>query len=121
MHVIQREALELALYSFRYLPDVDMVVTLLPPAPPSDDAATASNCQLDPTGTGCPQQRAVFYRPGDLKQQLQVPLGVTVPAKAPTPDTLDATEAKQIDSLTLSNLFLWSLQPNSGLLVLDRP
>jgi hypothetical protein len=33
--LLRREALELALYSFRYLPDVDMVMTLLPPPPPA--------------------------------------------------------------------------------------
>ena len=34
--LLRREALELSLYSFRYLPDVTMVVTLLPPAPKAE-------------------------------------------------------------------------------------
>src|SRR3954447_6503226 len=44
LQVIQREALELALYTFRYLPDVDMVVTFLPPPPAAaaTDSASAS-------------------------------------------------------------------------------
>src|SRR3954464_2424358 len=48
LEVVHREALELALYTFRYLPDVDMVVTLLPPPPPSGDtsAATANSNPL---------------------------------------------------------------------------
>src|SRR3954469_18979654 len=33
LQVVQREALELALYTFRYVPDADMVVTFLPPPP----------------------------------------------------------------------------------------
>ena len=43
LKVLQREALELALYTFRYLPDVEGVVTLLPPPPPEASAtATAT-------------------------------------------------------------------------------
>jgi hypothetical protein len=102
-----------------------MVVTLLPPPPPSaTDAAASSGTSSNVLG-GTTQdentQTALFYRPGDLKPQLRIPLGATVPAKAPTPDTLNASEAKQIDSLTQGNKFVWSIQPNSGLLVLDRP
>ena len=115
--LLRREALELALYSFRYLPGVDMVVTLLPPPPPSSDSSSSSSASDT-------QLQAVFYRPGDLKSQLQVPLGVTVPAKAPEPETIPAAEGRTIDSLTLSNLFLASFQQAQDLkpyLVLDRP
>jgi hypothetical protein len=125
--VLQREALELALYTFRYVPDADGVVTVLPPRPPSA-AATASptatpatGAVAQPTPDPSTTRKAIFYRPGDLRQQLQVPLGVTVPARAPTPDTLDPTEAKTIDTLTLSNLFDVSIpQPPGTTLVLDR-
>jgi hypothetical protein len=115
--LLRREALELALYSFRYLPDVDMVMTLLPPPPPKENAdGTPATTPTAPT-------QAVFYRPGDLKGQLQVPLGKTVPAKAPTPDTIPAAEARTIDSLTLSNLFQATPQQTRDLrayMVLDR-
>jgi hypothetical protein len=114
--LLRREALELALYSFRYLDGVDMVVALLPPAAPnkSKDAATAQT----------PQKQAIFFRPGDLKPQLEVPLGATVPPKAPTPDGLVGTEAQRIDSLTRSNLFLYDFtqgQDAKAYLVLNRP
>jgi hypothetical protein len=116
--LLRREALELALYSFRYLPNVDMVVTLLPPPPPdpTKDSATA-------TSASAPPLQAVFYRPGDLKSQLQVPLGVTVPATAPHPDTIPSAEGRKIDSLTLSNLFQATFQQTQDLkayIVLDR-
>jgi hypothetical protein len=116
--LLRREALELALYSFRYLPNVDMVVTLLPPPPPdpSTDATTAA-------AKSAPPLQAVFYRPGDLKSQLQVPLGVTVPAAAPHPDTIPSGEGRRIDSLTLSNLFKATFQQTQDLkayIVLDR-
>ena len=55
-----------------------MVVTLLPTILPG--APTADGTTTDP------QQQALFYRPGDLKPQLQVPLGVTLTAHTPRPD-----------------------------------
>jgi hypothetical protein len=115
--LLRREALELALYSFRYLDGVDMVVALLPPAPPKKgaDAATAAQTQ---------QKQAIFFRPGDLKPQLQVPLGATVPPAAPLPDDFEGSEAQRIDSLTRSNLFFYDFtqgQDAKAYLVLNRP
>ena len=115
--LVRREALELALYTFRYVPDVDMVVALLPPPKPADGQTAQEAAQKNP-----PQ--AIFYRPGDLKGQLQVPLGKTVPAKAPTPETIPAGEANTIDTLTLSNLFVADFTQTQDLrahLVLQRP
>jgi hypothetical protein len=121
--LLRREALELALYSFRYLPDVDEVVTLLPPAPPADANGSSSSSSAS-SADGNTQLQAVFYEPGDLKPELQVPLGNTVPSKAPEPETIPPVEARRIDTLTLSNLFLASFQQAQDLkpyLVLDRP
>ena len=98
--LLMREALELALYSFRYLDDVTMVAVLLPAAP-----ATAAATQQER------QTRAVFYRPGDLIEELQVPLSDTLSAKTPTPASMTRAEAKRVDELTLRNLFLASVQP----------
>jgi hypothetical protein len=115
--LVRREALELALYTFRYLPDVDMVVAMLPPPKPAQgESAAAAEAKNPP--------QAIFYRPGDLKGQLQVPLGATVPAKAPTPDSIPAKEATTIDALTLSNLFVAGFTQTQDLrahLVLQRP
>jgi hypothetical protein len=111
-----REALELALYSFRYLDDVTMVAVMLPPSASAADQATSTGTQQ--------QSRVVFYRPGDLLEQLQVPLTSTLPAKVPTPKALTEGEAARIDSLTLRNLFLASIQPldsDLSYLVLTEP
>jgi len=151
--LVRREALELALYTFRYIKDVDMVVTLLPPAPPSALAAAAaasgasgsgsSGSGASSSGSGAsgsgsasgsssgssadqqaPPVQAVFYRPGDLKQELQVPLSATLAAQAPTPSTIGGLEGRRVDALTLSNLFDSSFQQaqnGDAYLVLDRP
>jgi hypothetical protein len=111
--LLLREALELSLYSFRYLDDVTMVAVLLPQSPA--DATTSPQEQ---------QTRAVFYRPGDLLEQLQVPLDDTLSPRTPTPSTMTEAEADRVDHLTLRNLFLASIQPleaEQNYLVLVEP
>jgi hypothetical protein len=113
--LVRREALELALYTFRYLPDVDTVVTLLPTIP--------AGAQTKGGPTTAAQSQAVFYRPGDLKQQLQTPLRYTMAAKALEPATIPRADGRRVDALTLSNLFEWSIvhaQTGEPYLVLDR-
>jgi hypothetical protein len=112
--LLRREALELALYTFRYRDDVDMVVALLPPAPPDQ----SSTQQDTPT-------QALFFRPGDLRGELEVPLNTTLPPKTPRPETfrLNSADAKQVEALTRSNLFWASFQQGQdahAFLVLDR-
>src|SRR6478735_3956123 len=125
LQLVRREALELALYTFRYLPDADMVVTLLPPPPPKagTEAASPVSGILPNTSADPKEMTAVFYRPGDLKQRLQIPLGATLNAAAPAPEQMGGTEGRTVDSLTLPNLFNWSLpasQIGQPSLVLDR-
>jgi hypothetical protein len=114
--LLRREALELALYTFRYVKDVDLVVALLPPKPPDKKKAAASVTEDSPT-------QALFFRPGDLKPQLEIPLGATIPPRTPRPETMPAPEARRIDALTRGNLFLASFQQGQdqrAFLVLDR-
>jgi hypothetical protein len=113
--LLRREALELALYTFRYLDDVTMVAVMLPPAPPKKGAGE----DAEPAA-----RRAVFYRPGDLLPQLQVPLDRTLTAEAPRPSALSSEEAAHIDSLTLKNLFISEWRSAAGgvpYLVLREP
>ena len=119
--LLRREALELALYTFRYVKNVDLVVALLPPKPPeekkSKDGTTAtSTAEESPT-------QALFFRPGDLEPQLEIPLRATIPAATPRPETIPPSESRRIDALTRSNLFLASFQQGQdqkAFLVLDR-
>ena len=118
--LLRREALELALYTFRYVKNVDLVVALLPPKPPTKtknkDGTTTTSTEDSPT-------QALFYRPGDLEPQLEIPLRATIPAKTPRPDTIPPAESRRIDALTRGNLFLASFQQGQNqkaFLVLDR-
>jgi hypothetical protein len=117
--LLRREALELALYTFRYRDDVDMVVALLPPPPPPGGTTTSTS----PTDQ---QTQALFFRPGDLRSELNTPLHLTIPPRTPRPETLTlgGPEAQKIEALTRSNLFLASFQQGQdarAFLVLDRP
>lgn len=127
--LLRREALELSLYSFRYLPEVTMVVALLPPAPkteqfhprPKTAAARAAAKARKPEPY---QRQALFYRPGDLRKQLERPLELTMATQPPRIDALTGPEAKRIDGLTYSNLFTYEhiqQQDGSLYLVLDQP
>jgi hypothetical protein len=112
--LLRREALELALYSFRYLDGINEVVTLLPPAVPNGKASKKAK----------PQLQAVYYRPGDLKPQLESPLDQTLDPGRLAPDKLSPIEKRRIDALTMPNLFLVSYQLAQNqlpYLVLDRP
>jgi hypothetical protein len=114
--LLRREALELALYTFHYADDVDMVVTLLPPPPPEAGADES---------TALPPVQALFFRPGDLQGELGVPLETTVPPRTPRPEQIrmNKPEFKRIDALTRSNLFTASFQQGqdaSVFLVLER-
>jgi hypothetical protein len=118
--LLRREALELALYSFRYLDGINEVVTLLPPAVPTGKASKKAKAKANAK----PQLQAVYYRPGDLKPQLESPLDQTLDPGRLAPDRLSSIEKRRIDALTMPNLFLVSYQLAQNqlpYLVLDRP
>ena len=52
-----------------------------------------------------------------------MPLGLTVPAKTPRPETMGGDDGKKVDVLTLDNLFVATFmhaQTGEPFLVLDR-
>jgi hypothetical protein len=90
--LLRREALELALYSFRYLKGVDQVVVFMPPPPGAD-----------------PDQ-ALFFRRGDVKGPLDAPLRATLEAPAPTVrNVAKARDAPLVNRITTRGLFNFSL------------
>jgi hypothetical protein len=100
--LLRREALELALYSFRYLDDASMVAVMMPPIPQKEGEGDSEQPQL--------QQQALFFRPGDLLPQLQVPLTDTLASQTVSPKRITPQESSRIDSLTLGNLFIADFQ-----------
>jgi hypothetical protein len=85
--LLRREALELALYSFKYLDGIDTVVSLLPP-----------------TETAGPN--AVFFRKDQITNLLDRPLVKTLSIKDPPREShYTGREAKLVESLTSNRTF----------------
>jgi hypothetical protein len=103
--LVRREALEVALYTFKYVPAVDTVVAFMPPPP------------------GQQQSTLLFLQKENLTQELAQPLRKTLPLeKPPLPSEADPKEQATIDRLTLPTVYqyhLQQLQDASALLVLD--
>jgi len=128
MLLLRREALELALYSFRYL-GVDNVVALLPP-PPQTRAQRLAQARAQASGSAAagasqPQGAALLFRRSELGPALSRPLGDTLPAAIPSVRTVTrAPEAALVSRVTAPSLFLVSIvqgQDASAYLVLDPP
>jgi hypothetical protein len=102
--LLRRAALELSLYSFKYLKDVDQVVSLI------------ENVNVGGTS-------AVFLRKDKLEPELSHPLRATLPLRqAPPVGTPDTKEAPAIDALTVPNTFPAHFEPlpdGDAILVLD--
>jgi len=102
--LLRREALELALYSFRYINGVDSVVVLLPPR------------------RGQQPSQAMLFRNGDLNDQVDRPLRATLPTAPSTPDRLTTTDVTVVQRLTTPRLYNFRLQQGQDatvFLVLD--
>ena len=104
--LLQREALELALYTFQYVP-VDVVVALYPPAP------------------GEPPKYALYFTRADLEKQLSEPLADTL-ANEPDllPGGMPATDVQAVRTLAQPHVFgyRYSLQlDGTAQMVLTQP
>jgi hypothetical protein len=94
--LVRREALEMALYTFKYLPQVNSVIAYLPPPP------------------GHPPSTLLLLERSGLRTQLEQPVTSTLPlAKPPLPENPDAAEAKRIDKLTLPLQYSYQYEPLS--------
>ncbi len=104
--VLRREALELALYTFRYINNINEVVVILPPAP------------------GDKPNEAMFYRRGDVGASLDRPLSATLPGPPPVPPRVSIEQQDFLNRLTVNNLFAFTPQEGGDAhiyLVLTRP
>jgi hypothetical protein len=103
--LLRRAALELALYSFRYLDDVKQVVVLIPPE------------------KGNLQTRALYFQRDEVRDQLARPLTSSLVSETPTVDNVTLSpDAPLVDRAT-DEQFLFKLNGsgfnNGGLLVLE--
>jgi hypothetical protein len=92
--VVRREALELALYSLRFLAPVDLVVVFLPPAP----------------GTKNPK-RAILFQRSEVVGALGQPLSATL--DAPRPPAINGKPAATLVERLTSRMYNSQLQKQS--------
>jgi hypothetical protein len=91
--VLRREALELALYTFKYVSQAQAVLAIFPPK------------------LGAHPTYALFFQRDDLNPELDHPLVRTLPhAKAPLPGKIPTNERKTVDLLTTTRVFKFELQ-----------
>ena len=106
--LLQREALELALYSFQYLSNVDQVVAFLPPRPGED-----------PT-----QGKAIFFQKDDVGPALDQPLDRTLASPPPSFNSLRASDVAAVDHFAGHHVYCFAYQVAqdvSAYLVLSPP
>lgn len=104
--LLQREALELALYTFKYVSNVDAVTVFLPPRP----NASASS------GT------SIYLRKADLARQLQQPLARTLGPVVPRIGKIPKSELATLSRITRPHLYTYEYQQaqdGSAVLVLN--
>ena len=90
--LLRREALELSLYTFKYVPDVGSVTVFLPPRP---DGRSATS---------------VFVRRGDVADELSRPLNRTLGTTVPAIGEMPRTELQTVNRITLPRLFNYEYQ-----------
>jgi hypothetical protein len=104
--LLRREALELALYTFKYVDNVDSVIALMPvnlgdPSTEEDDTSTA-----------------LFLEKKQFQRQLGAPLERTL--KPVAGSKLDPEEGQIVDTLTSPNHYLYDIQPTQDLAAIMR-
>lgn len=105
LRLIRREAIELALYTFRYQKGINAVTAYVPPA------------------AGKSAENVIFLRRSDLKPLLDRPLLATLPERNPTNPTTIKPDNQLIDSLTSNRIFRFRYQqiPNGSAIVVLAP
>jgi hypothetical protein len=80
--LLSRQALELSLYTFKYVRDVNSVVVFLPPTPEGQSNGS------------------MFFRRGDVADELRRPISHLLPARTPRVGGLSDIELGNIARLT---------------------
>ena len=104
--LLRREALQLALYTFKYISGIDNVVALLPPAHPAQQL-TKKPPTVNSTASTPSVNLAVAFQKGALREFLTHPLAATLPEQLPpTVDQMSsAPEAELVSVITGQALF----------------
>ena len=124
--LVRREALELALYTFRYIEGASQVVVTFPPPPPSGGSKTSSTTTptsafgspLSSSSASTPS-RVLLFRPSELSSELSKPLLDSLPARVPSVRTIDdSPETPLVNSLTVNTFYDSTITEQESTLVM---
>lgn len=104
--LLRREAVELSLYTFKFLPEIQTVVSLLPPVPRGEGQA--------------PQTFAIYFQRRHLENVLGDPITKTLPERPPFAEgDIAQGETEMINRLTETRLFTSSFEqlPTQGVIL----
>lgn len=111
--LLRREALELALYTFKYIGGTQNVIALLPPGHQVSSTKGASK-----PATGKPLSVGILFAKGQLQQFLSTPLTKTLSAIPPDvpelPVWVPTSDAALVDQVTARSLFQSSVESQAG-------
>jgi hypothetical protein len=121
--LLRREALELALYTFRYVSSTANVVAILPPG--HTVTGCTGICSKPNSSTTKPLDMALLFLHDELKPWLSQPLAATLPEQfPPTVDQIRAApEAALVEQITARGMFSENVeqaQDGSNLIVLTQ-
>ncbi len=128
--LLRREALELALYTFKYIGGTQNVVAILPPANAARTrpAQTSTLSRKPPAPSSAPANAplavGLLFVHGELNLWLSQPLANTLPEQFPpsVSQIANAPEAPLVDQLTARGLFtehMVQAQDGSNMIMLD--
>ena len=103
--LLRREALELALHTFKYMGRVNSVVVFLPPPPGGETASTVA-----------------FFKRGELGPELARPLGETLGTKTPAVGQIPPAETATLNRITGRKIYQYNYtqsQDGGAILLLD--
>ena len=110
--LLRREALELALYTFKYISGTQNVIALLPPGHHETTSAGTKKKTSKPLSVG-----VLFAKP-ELQQFLNTPLKKTLAAIPPEvpqlPVWVPTSDAALVDQVTARSLFQSSVESQAG-------
>lgn len=90
--LLRREALELALYTFRYVPGVEQVLAFLPPK------------------KGSPPDVALLFERSQYAAEIERPLDRTLPPSVPGVESMPSAEQQVVDRLTEPRRYAFQMQ-----------
>ncbi|HEY2767627.1 MAG TPA: hypothetical protein VGI76_05185 [Solirubrobacteraceae bacterium] len=140
--LVAREALELALYTFRYVSGVDRVLVTLPPPPPASLAKTSGSKAIatssaqaaagtsttaagaaTTSGAARVPRHALIFSQQDLAPELSQPLGATLSTATPSVSQMNGwPDALAVKTLTEPHLYDFTVsETQQGLVMLLEP